>query len=460
MTIADLCATFVNGRTINPKRGAPIGTQPHVIPSFVHKGLALQGLAGRIIAVDLMHWLFRMNYGAHKRHTSSIKSHTEEVDNIKVLQSLMRDVIMTCLNAAKSGVLLIFVVDGDEKQGKEDTHLHRQKQNETLKLKMAEYAAYLETVPPLSTEYQVALKEYKKYKVSSSKPEYSNALRVVEVLKSIGIPCLQSRGDAEQTCCMLVNCGMAEAVLSADSDCLAHGAAIWIRELNGQTYDAVFRDQLLSNWNISQAQLVDICVMLGTDYNKRVPDLGPQKILDLMVKHGSLDAAWPEIDEHIKKVAYRDSMKYNMTPEQYYWKIITDFNPVATRAMFQQVHPSDTCKYPITGEHLQYKRPTINMYSYLNYYGVSDLVPYVNHLSAYLSGQQFYFSEVRQPHPGVPPFHHDRFLTVAYGSVPEPRYVHTAKDKIEDDTSTRDVQQEPLIMEREAELTVSSLFGI
>lgn len=463
MTIPDLCATFVNGRVITPKRGDAPGTPVINAPSFVHENLSLQGLTGKILAVDMMHWLFRMNYGAHKRQAGSIKSHTDEIDNAKIMQSLIRDAIGTCLSAAKVGVLLVFVVDGDEKQGKEDTHNERKKQNDNLKKKMEEYALLMESLSYLSPEYQAALKEYKKYKVSSSKPEYSNALRVVEVLKSIGVPTIQARGDAERACCMMVNCGMVEGVVSADSDCLAHGAALWIRDLNHQTFNAVFRDEVLAWWGLTINQFQDICTMLGTDYNKRIPGVGPEKIIKLIRQYGTMEAAWTDLSGEAQRAATNEAKKSGLNPTQCYNKIIEEFNPVATRSMLQQTHPSDACKYPLTAEHFKFKQPTINMMTYLNFYGVGDLLGSVSQISSLYGTQQFYYSECRQPHPGIPPFDTATLQTTRYGTIPPPTYVHTSRDKIEDDKEIRDLQQEPLAITDDldlSDLTLANAFGM
>ena len=57
-------------------------------------------------------------------------------------------------------------------------------------------------------------------------------------------------------------------------------------------------DRLLDIWRISREQLVDLAILVGTDFNDGVKGIGPKKALKLVQEHGRLEA----MPEYIRQV--------------------------------------------------------------------------------------------------------------------------------------------------------------
>jgi flap endonuclease-1 len=126
-----------------------------------------------------------------------------------------------------------------------------------------------------------------------------------QLLEALGIPHLQAPSEGEAQASYMVKKGDAYAVGSQDFDCLLFGSPILIRNLtssekrklpNKQAYITVHPECIhlepgLQKLGISQGQLVDIAILLGTDFNEGVKGYGPKKSLQLLQKQGNLETA-------------------------------------------------------------------------------------------------------------------------------------------------------------------------
>ncbi|MFH1102053.1 MAG: flap endonuclease-1 [Methanobacteriota archaeon] len=126
-----------------------------------------------------------------------------------------------------------------------------------------------------------------------------------ELLRALGIPFIQAPSEGEAQASYMVKKGDAFAVGSQDFDCLLFGASVLIRNLTSsgkrklprkQAYVAVNQELIrlhpnLKTLGLTQEQLVDIALLIGTDFNDGVKGLGPKKSYQLIKKTGSLEAA-------------------------------------------------------------------------------------------------------------------------------------------------------------------------
>jgi flap endonuclease-1 len=108
----------------------------------------------------------------------------------------------------------------------------------------------------------------------------------------------------------MVKKGDAYAVGSQDYDCLLVGAPILVRNLTSQgkrklpgkkAYLKIYPKQInlkinLKNLGIKHKQLVDIAILIGTDFNDGVLGIGPKKSLQLIKKNGDIRKVLNMID--------------------------------------------------------------------------------------------------------------------------------------------------------------------
>jgi flap endonuclease-1 len=131
------------------------------------------------------------------------------------------------------------------------------------------------------------------------------------LLSLIGIPWLEAVEDGEAQASFMSARGDAWAVGSKDYDCLLYGAPILARylTLTGREYlpskktsrrlipELVKLSDNLEALSISREQLVDLALLVGTDFNEGAKGIGPKKALGLIRKHGSAD----KTPEHVRQ---------------------------------------------------------------------------------------------------------------------------------------------------------------
>ncbi|KAG8847578.1 hypothetical protein FRB91_011664 [Serendipita sp. 411] len=125
-----------------------------------------------------------------------------------------------------------------------------------------------------------------------------------QLLLTMGVPCVQSEApfEGEGLASAIALSGYADFVVSEDMDVVLYGAPLLrgitdrtkpLREINGsEIWDAL---------ELTRDAFVDFGLLCGTDFTKRIPNVGPGRSLKLIKAHGSIE----EVLKHETK--YRPS---------------------------------------------------------------------------------------------------------------------------------------------------------
>ncbi len=130
-----------------------------------------------------------------------------------------------------------------------------------------------------------------------------------QLLAALGIPFIQAPSEGEAQASYMVQKGDAYAVGSQDFDCLLFGAPLLVRNLtssekrklpNKQAYTSVHPERIrlepgLQKLGISREQLIDIALLIGTDFNDGIKGFGPKKSLKLLKEKGRLENALDDL---------------------------------------------------------------------------------------------------------------------------------------------------------------------
>jgi flap endonuclease-1 len=130
-----------------------------------------------------------------------------------------------------------------------------------------------------------------------------------QLLTALGIPYVQSPSEGEAQASYMVKKGDAYAVGSQDYDCLLIGSPRLVRNLTSadkrklpgkEAYAKIYPKLIrlepnLKLMGITQKQLVDMAILIGTDFNDGVKGIGPKKSLDLIKKTGNITKALESI---------------------------------------------------------------------------------------------------------------------------------------------------------------------
>lgn len=133
------------------------------------------------------------------------------------------------------------------------------------------------------------------------------------LLTLMGLPWVDAPEDAEAQASQMALKGDVWAVGGKDYDSLLYGAPILVRYLTitGTEYlpsqrrsrrllpEIISLEQNLEILGITRAQLVDLAILVGTDFDPGVKGIGPKKALALVRKHGRIEQMEQEIREKL-----------------------------------------------------------------------------------------------------------------------------------------------------------------
>ncbi|HYB04602.1 MAG TPA: flap endonuclease-1 [Nitrososphaerales archaeon] len=250
------------------------------------KRIELEELGGKTVAIDAFNTLYQF--------LSIIRGMTGELlrDNKGRVTSHLSGLFYRNMNLLEEGMKLIYVFDGIPP-----------------KLKSLEIQRRREVKVVAGEMYKEALerKDYEAAKKFASATAYLDNQMVDEsknLLDLMGIPWVQAPSEGEATAAYLTTTGRADFAGSQDYDSLLFGALRLVRNLtisgkrklpNRNTRvdvipETVYLSDVLGKNGITREQLIDIGILLGTDFN---PDgfagIGPATALKLVKKYSRIE---------------------------------------------------------------------------------------------------------------------------------------------------------------------------
>lgn len=152
----------------------------------------------------------------------------------------------------------------------------------------------------------------------------------IEILKAMGVPAFIAPSEGEAQGAWLVQNGYADALYSPDYDALLFGCPKIIRSLDfsNKTVEIVELDVVLGSLGITQNQLVDVGILIGTDFNKGVPRIGPKRGLALIQKFERI--------EDIPKISPPSNLE--VLRELFLSPIVSNFQPKTRPPNIEMVH--------------------------------------------------------------------------------------------------------------------------
>lgn len=148
------------------------------------------------------------------------------------------------------------------------------------------------------------------------------------LLKHFGIPYIEAPSEGEATAAHLTNTGQAYASASQDFDSVLFGAKRLVRNFtnsgrrkipNRNTYieiepEIIETQKTLDSLELTKEELVDVGILIGTDFN---PDgferVGPKTALKMIKQHSRLEDI-PSIQDQLEKIDYRQIRKIFLEP--------------------------------------------------------------------------------------------------------------------------------------------------
>jgi 5'-3' exonuclease len=137
-------------------------------------------------------------------------------------------------------------------------------------------------------------------------PNKSDYVKMKDALEKAGYECRTAKFEAEALCSYLCSTNVVHAVLTEDSDAFAYCAPFIILRYGNKNEAVIAETQkIIHKMNLTNESVVDLCVLLGNDFNDRIHLIGPVKSYALLQKHSSLVSVLENVnvsDEHKKRM--------------------------------------------------------------------------------------------------------------------------------------------------------------
>lgn len=200
------------------------------------------------------------------------------------------------ISILEEGIIPIYVFDGKPPEQKSQELERRRKIKEEAEKKLEHAKA----------EGIVEKSELKKYAQMTIRLTNEMAEESKELLKAMGIPVVQAPSEGEAEAAYINSLGLSWASASQDYDSLLFGAKRLVRNLTltgkkklpgKDVYveikpELIELDILLKKLGITREQLIDIGIIIGTDYNPDgIKGYGAKTAYRLIKKYGSLEKA-------------------------------------------------------------------------------------------------------------------------------------------------------------------------
>ena len=148
------------------------------------------------------------------------------------------------------------------------------------------------------------------------------------LLDLLGIPWVQAPGEGEAQAAYIVQRGDVWGVNSRDYDSLLFGAPRLVRyvTIHGEEYlpskgrarrlepEVIDLDDFLRHHGIAREKLVDLAIMVGTDFNDGIRGIGPKTALRLVKSHGRLEDMPEEVADKLP-LNYDEIRRLYLEPE-------------------------------------------------------------------------------------------------------------------------------------------------
>ena len=276
------------------------------------KEVSLEVFSGKVIAVDAMNMLYQFITTIRQQDGTPLK------DSSGNITSHLTGLFSRCTKLMEKNIRLVFVFDGEASELKKKERERREKLKEEAHSKLIE------------AKKERDLAEMKRLSQRTARITSQMIAESKELLKGLGIPCVQAKSEGEAQAAYMVLKGDCDYVASQDFDCLIYGAPQFVKNLsishkkkkiNVLTYEQVKPEvynlsNVLKHLELSLNQLRALAILIGTDFNVGgVKGLGPKKALKLVHECGE------NLEEIFSKANYNE---FFQTPWQEVYELISN----------------------------------------------------------------------------------------------------------------------------------------
>ena len=265
----------------------------------VKRPVTFQEYAGQRVAFDAWNVLYQ--FLASIRQPDG----TPLMDREGRVTSHLAGILYRTGNLVEAGIKPVFVFDGPPHPLKMETLAGRSARKEQAERELGDARA------ALAAAQEAGDAEAEEVHTATAKTKAAQTSRLTvpmveqakEVLRALGIPVVQAPGEGEAQAAWMCQQGLVRAACSQDYDAVLFGAPRLARHLavtgrrklpGKQVWVDVSPEEIglaesLAGSGLTREQLVDVALLVGTDFHPGISGIGPKKALALVQKEGTLE---------------------------------------------------------------------------------------------------------------------------------------------------------------------------
>jgi flap endonuclease-1 len=260
-----------------------MGLKINELVNEVKRTITFDNLFKKIISIDAFNTIYQFLAIIRQRDGTPLKDYQGNVT------SHLSGLFYRSINFLEHNIKPIYVFDGISSDLKLETIKERKKIKEEAQKKMIE------------AQDAEDFKQAKKFAQLTSKLDASMIEESKKLIESMGIPIIQASSEGEAQSAYMVEVGDAWACASQDYDTLLFGGERLLRNFainrtkkvrdTTVTLDIeyVSLTKFLKNLDINREQLVEMGLLIGTDFFPGIKGIGQKTALNLIKKFGSLE---------------------------------------------------------------------------------------------------------------------------------------------------------------------------
>ena len=253
-----------------------------------------QSLSGKSVAIDAYNTLYQFLAIIRQPNGTPLKDHSGRIT------SHLSGLLYRTANLVEMGIKVAYVFDGVPPALKEVEIKRRAKVKAEALVKYER--ALKEGKVEKARSYAQMTSRLKDYMAEDSK----------RLLTELGVPWIQAPSEGEAQAAYLTRKGATDYCGSQDYDSLLFGATALVRNVTISGRRKVPRknvyvevvpeimklDRVLKELELTRQQLIDVAILVGTDFNPDgVKGVGPKTALKLIKKHGCIEEAVTELED-------------------------------------------------------------------------------------------------------------------------------------------------------------------
>ncbi|NHJ23346.1 MAG: flap endonuclease-1 [Candidatus Lokiarchaeota archaeon] len=259
-----------------------MGIKINELVKEVKRTINFENLLNKVIAIDAFNTLYQFLAIIRQQDGTPLKDYGGNVT------SHLSGLFYRTINFLEHNIRPIYVFDGEPSVLKLDTIKERKKVKEEAKQKM------------IIAQDKEDLVEAKKYAQLTSKLDANMIEESKKLIQYLGLPIVDAKSEGEAQSAYLVEVGAAWACASQDYDTLLFGGERLLRNFaisrskkvkdTTVTLDIEYisLSKFLEQLKITKEQLIEMGILIGTDFFPGVKGIGQHKALELIKQYGSL----------------------------------------------------------------------------------------------------------------------------------------------------------------------------